>query len=305
MGRDSTVITVISSPPSRGESKEACLVVINGLDLGKRYTIAQTSVLIGRSSKTDIRIDEDSISRHHALLINDGNRVILRDLDSTNGTYVNDVQIKERTLNDSDQIRVGRTIFKFLTGNNIENAYHEEIYKLTTTDCLTQVHNKRYFIEHLEREMSRSLRYKRSLALLMFDIDRFKWVNDTYGHLTGDFILKQLAGRIKEQIRRDDIFARYGGEEFALLLPELGARAATQLAQKIRKLVAADPFTFDQAVIPVTISIGVGDLNEYLERIARGPDPSTEPVPEGLVKLVDERLYKAKHNGRNCVINYD
>jgi len=305
MGRDSTVITVISSPPSRGESKEACLVVINGLDLGKRYTIAQTSVLIGRSSKTDIRIDEDSISRHHALLINDGNRVILRDLDSTNGTYVNDVQIKERTLNDSDQIRVGRTIFKFLTGNNIENAYHEEIYKLTTTDCLTQVHNKRYFIEHLEREMSRSLRYKRSLALLMFDIDRFKWVNDTYGHLTGDFILKQLAGRIKDQIRRDDIFARYGGEEFALLLPELGSRAATQLAEKIRKLVAADPFTFDQAVIPVTISIGVGDLSEYQERIARSSNPHAEPIPDGLVKLADERLYKAKHNGRNCVVNYD
>ncbi len=305
MGKDSTVITVISKLQAAGGSGEGCLVVINGLDLGKRYPLAQTSMLIGRSSKTDIQIDEDSISRNHALLINDGSNYIVRDLGSTNGTYVNDVQISEHALRDGDQIRVGRTIFKFLTGSNIEAAYHEEIYRLTTVDSLTGAYNKRYFTENLEREMSRSLRYGRTMALLIFDIDFFKKINDTYGHLTGDFVLKQLSFRVRGQIRRDDLFARYGGEEFCLLLPELSKEDAVLLAEKIRGLVAAEPFNFDQVSIPVTISIGVSDLEEYKERM-RNQVPEIErsaPQPEMLIKMADDRLYEAKRRGRNCVVH--
>ena len=282
-------------------------MVINGMDLGKRYSLVQTSVLIGRSSKTDIRVDEDSISRHHALLINDGSKVTLRDLDSTNGTYVNDNLIKECVLTDSDQIRVGRTMFKFLTGSNIENAYHEEIYRLTTMDCLTQIYNKRYFSESLEREISRSLRYERGLSLLVLDIDHFKSINDMYGHLTGDFILKQFAKRIKDQIRRDDIFARYGGEEFVLLLPELNKAAASLLAEKLRLLVERKPFEFDQIVVPVTVSVGVGDFAEYLESVGASAlrESYQSQYSDGFVKMVDDRLYRAKRGGRNCVVNFN
>src|SRR5690606_33943493 len=100
-------------------------------------------------------------------------------------------------------------IFKFLSGNNIEHAYHEEIYRLTTTDGLTQVYNKRYFIESVERELSRSIRYERQLAVVMIDLDHFKAVNDTYGHLAGDMVLKLVAQHIKNNVRRDDVFARY------------------------------------------------------------------------------------------------
>lgn len=304
MSKDSTVITVISKPPVSANSRDACMVVINGTDLGRRYTLAQTSVLIGRSSKVDIQIDEDSISRNHALLINDGEKVIVRDLGSTNGTYVNDIQISEHSLKDGDQIRVGRTIFKFLTGSNIESAYHEEIYRLTTTDSLTQIYNKRYFLENLEREMSRSLRYGRQMAVVVFDIDFFKQVNDTYGHLTGDFVLKQLADRVKKHIRRDDIFARYGGEEFVLLLPELSKRDAMRLAEKLRALVAAEPFTFDQVSIPVTVSMGAADLEEYLARLDDGgyEELRPEPVPAEMIKIADDRLYEAKRRGRNQVV---
>jgi len=304
MSKDSTVITVISKAPPNSNSRDACMVVINGTDLGRRYALAQASVLIGRSSKVDIQIDEDSISRNHALLINDGEKVIVRDLGSTNGTYVNDIQISEHSLKDGDQIRVGRTIFKFLTGSNIESAYHEEIYRLTTTDSLTQIYNKRYFMENLEREMSRSLRYGRQMAVLVFDIDFFKQVNDTYGHLTGDFVLKQLADRIKKHIRRDDIFARYGGEEFVLLLPELSRKDASRLAEKLRGLVAAEPFTFDQVSIPVTVSMGAGDLEEYLASLDDYEDEELrpEPVPADMIKIADDRLYEAKRRGRNQVV---
>lgn len=302
--KDNTVITVINKADLQPINREACLVVINGLDLGKRYELNQTSITIGRSSKNDIQIDEDSISRNHAMLLNKGGGYVVRDLGSTNGTYVNDTQIGEQGLEDGNQIRVGRTIFKFLIGTSIENAYHEEIYRLTTQDSLTQVFNKRYFMESLEREMSRALRYERQLALIIFDIDHFKHVNDEYGHLTGDFVLKQVATRIKEHIRRDDVFARYGGEEFVILLPEISKEDAGALAEKLRGLVAAESFYFDQTEIPITISMGVTDLGEYVQICHNGqaPDEIAEPNFQALIKIADDRLLEAKRGGRNRVV---
>jgi two-component system, cell cycle response regulator len=305
MGKDSTAITVIRKPSVDTANRDACLVVINGLDLGRKYEFDQASMLIGRSSKTDIQIDEDSISRNHAMLLNDGNNYVVRDLGSTNGTYVNDHQVAEHYLRDGDQIRVGRTIFKFLMGSNIESAYHEEIYRLTTQDSLTQIYNKRYFLENLEREMSRALRYQRRMAMIIFDIDFFKRVNDEYGHLTGDFVLKQLAGRVADHIRRNDIFARYGGEEFVVLLPEVEKEDAILLANKLRRIVEHDPFSFEQAVIPITVSMGVADISEYVTVMTdAGIDTErSKPRPDELIKIADDRLLEAKRSGRNCVVS--
>lgn len=300
-GKDSTVVTVITKAPEGQPKREACLVVINGADLGKKYLLAQSSTVIGRSSKVDIQVDEDSISRSHAVVDNFGDTVIARDLESTNGTYVNDQPIREKRLVDGDQIKIGRTIFKFLSGSNIEAQYHDEIYKLTTTDGLTQVYNKRYFIKEMEREMSRSLRYERELSLVMCDIDHFKGINDTYGHLAGDHILRQVATRVVAHIRRDDIFARYGGEEFALVLPEISRVAGAKLAEKLRRLIEAEPFYFDNIAIPITLSMGIADLSEYMAVAAASPDPS-EISPFLFIKLADDRLFEAKRAGRNRVV---
>ena len=295
MSNDSTVVTVISKPPkAKGSSREACLVVINGVDLGKKYSLAQHSTLIGRSSKVDIQVDEDSISRNHAVIENQGEDIVVRDLNSTNGTYVNDRPIQQHHLLDGDQVKIGRTIFKFLSGSNIEAAYHDEIYRLTTMDGLTQTHNKRHFLREMERELSRSLRYSRHLSLVMCDIDLFKTINDTYGHLAGDYVLRQFAKRIMDHIRRDDIFARYGGEEFALLLPEVDREQAVQLAEKLRRVIEAEPFFFDNVSIPVTVSMGVADLAEYHHMSGA---PIDQLSTFGFIKLTDDRLYKAKNAG--------
>ncbi|HZS41855.1 MAG TPA: GGDEF domain-containing protein, partial [Polyangia bacterium] len=179
--RSKTVVTVISKISERPAGKDACLVVIYGLELGRKYNLETANVIIGRSSKSEIQIDQESVSRNHAKIINTGKSIILRDLGSTNGTYVNDQLIDEYVLRDGDFIKIGRTIFKFLSGGNIENAYHEEIYRLTTVDGLTQIFNRRYFLEQLEREVSRAKRYRRELSLILFDIDHFKAINDTYG----------------------------------------------------------------------------------------------------------------------------
>src|SRR4051812_5104221 len=235
--RAKTVVTSISRISERPTGKEACLVVIYGSELGKKYNLNAASLVIGRSSKCDIQIDQESISRNHSKIVNTGKSILVRDLGSTNGTYVNDELIDEYTLRDGDLVKIGRTIFKFLTGGNIENSYHEEIYRLTTVDGLTQIFNKRYFLETIEREMSRSKRYRRPLGLMMFDIDHFKNINDTFGHLAGDYVLKQLATVVKNKIRREDVFARYGGEEFAVILPESDIDDARVISDKVRKLI--------------------------------------------------------------------
>ena len=288
--RNKTVVTVISRISEKPVGKEACVVVIYGMDLGKKYNLDQPAMIIGRSSKSEIQVDQESVSRNHAKIINTGKSIILRDLGSTNGTYVNDELIDEYVLRDGDFIKIGRTIFKFLSGNNIENSYHEEIYRLTTIDGLTQIYNKRYFLETLEREISRAHRYRRELSLIMFDIDHFKKINDTYGHLAGDYVLKQLAGVIKSRIRREDIMARYGGEEFAIILPEIDQFNAGQFAEKIRKLVEKTLFKFEDTRIPVTISVGVCSLAQE------------NPNAADFIKVADDKLYQAKNNGRNQVV---
>jgi diguanylate cyclase (GGDEF)-like protein len=289
--KDKTVVTVIHQLPSKITSrKEACLVVIYGEELGKKYNLEGPSYLVGRSSKCDIQIDQESVSRNHAKLVNTGKSVIVRDLGSTNGTYVNDQLIDEQVVRDGDFIKIGRTIFKFLSGGNIEHAYHEEIYRLTTVDGLTQVYNKRYLLETLDREISRAHRYGRPLSLIMFDIDHFKKINDTYGHLAGDHVLKEMASAIKSRIRREDIMGRYGGEEFVIALPEIDNYNALIFAEKIRRLVEKHDFIFEDVRIPVTISIGISTAWDELEN------------PEDFIKEADANLYRAKNSGRNCCV---
>ena len=287
--RKKTVVTVISDVTEHVVSLDACLVVIYGLDLGKRYKLDQPTTVIGRSSKCIIFVDQESISRNHAKLTNKGKSVVVKDLGSTNGTYVNDKVIDEVILKDGDLIKIGRTIFKFISGDNIENAYHEEIYRLTTIDGLTQVFNKRYFMEALEREMSRCHRYGRNLSLILFDIDFFKKINDTHGHLAGDSVLKDLAKLIKGHIRREDILARYGGEEFTIILPEIDNDSALVMGEKVRSLVAACRFQFQATEVPFTVSVGVAAVDDTVVE-------STD-----LIKLADQHLYNAKKGGRNKV----
>ena len=289
-GRQSkTVVTVISRISDRPTAKEACLVVIYGSELGKKYNLNSSSLVIGRSSKCDIQIDQESISRNHSKIVNTGKSILVRDLGSTNGTYVNDEPITERTLSNGDLLKVGRTILKYLSTDNIEAAYYEEIYRLTTIDGLTQIYNKRYFLETLEREISRAHRYRRELSLIMFDIDHFKKINDTYGHLAGDHVLKQLASVIKARIRREDIMSRYGGEEFAIILPEIDNYNAVQFAEKIRGIVEKAAFRFEDTDIPVTISIGCASMTTELQE------------PHEFVRVADGHLYTAKSQGRNRV----
>jgi diguanylate cyclase (GGDEF)-like protein len=279
-----------------GASEQACLVLIYppGSELGKRYELrGHDEFVIGRGADCAIQVDRDSVSRKHAKVVRAGNATDGRwqvvDLNSTNGSYVNDAQITECALRDGDLLKIGNAIFKFLIGGNIESSYHEEIYRMTIIDGLTLASNKRYFVENLEKEIPRCTRHHRPLSLLMFDIDHFKKINDQHGHLTGDFVLRELARRVRTRVRKEEVFARYGGEEFALTLPETSREQAVKVAEDIRKLVASEAFEFEGDRIPVTVSIGVATV-------------VNEISPDAFIKTADDNLYKAKKAGRNRVV---
>lgn len=270
--------------------KDACLVVIYGQDLGRKYNIVGRNLRIGRATTNDICLSQDAVSREHAYIIIDDFGIKIRDNDSTNGTYINDNKIHEAYLRDGDLVKVGRSIFKFLSGDNIESSYHEEIFRLSTVDGLTQVYNRRYFMETLERELSRARRYDRPLGLLIFDIDYFKRCNDTYGHRAGDYVLKQVAGMINTNAREGDLVARYGGEEFVIIINALPWPGPARFADHIRGLVQAQRFAFEGQHIPITISAGVSLWEPHMHSPAR------------LIELADQRLYRAKQAGRNQIV---
>jgi diguanylate cyclase (GGDEF)-like protein len=286
----STVVEKAEALQSRPTSDVACIVVIYGPELGRRAPVTRAPFEIGRSTKSELAIDQESVSRHHARITWDGARHVIEDLGSTNGTFVNDQAVRQQALRDGDQIKIGRSIMKFMAGDNIEANYHEEIYRLMTVDALTQTHNRRYFNEALEREFNRSTRYQRHLSLAIFDIDFFKRINDTFGHVAGDSVLRQLALVIKPRLRAQDIFARVGGEEFAVLLPEVDLNGARLVAEKIRRLAEGARFNIDNKEFQVTLSLGVAMF-----------DAQRIKAPINLYEAADAMLYQAKNGGRNRV----
>ena len=180
----------------------------------------------------------------------------------------------------------------------IERAYalqtaqsDKERYQwLAATDPLTGCLNRRALMEKLEEELDRMRRYELSVSVLMIDLDRFKEVNDTRGHLAGDRVLQQLGEMLRQEVRSVDVVARYGGEEFVITLPETSLPGAMVFAERIRERIAAHDFADSAEPLNATVSIGVAAVS-----------PGDAVDPDGVIALADEALYRAKHGGRNLV----
>jgi diguanylate cyclase (GGDEF)-like protein len=293
---EKTRVTAIVQKPLAGEGAPKgsdCLVVIYTKEpslLGRRFVLDASPIRIGRGTENQIVLEGDSVSRRHAHFEQRSGAWWCVDDGSTNGSYVNDEQImREARLANGDRIKIGPTIFKFLSGQDVESQYHEEIYRMTIIDGLTQVHVKRYLLEALDKEVMRARRHVRDLSFLMLDIDHFKKINDVHGHLAGDYVLKEVARLIQHRIRRDEVLARYGGEEFAIILPETNLEGARALAEGLRERIEQSRFVFQGEIIRVTISIGGALLED-------------DAVSTDLIGRADEKLYAAKRAGRNRVI---
>ena len=271
-------------PPAR---RSPSLVVVSGYALGTIYRLETEPLSIGRDPTNVIVVEDVGVSRRHAVIERLGDRAVVRDLGSKNGTFVNDETVDEQILGDGDLVHVGHTTYKFLTGDNVEQSYYEEMYDVAVQDQLTELPNRRYFNEVLEREAARARRHERTLVLLLADIDHFKVINDTHGHLCGDMILREFARIVRKRVRTSEFFARFGGEEFAFVLPEASLEGARVFAEAIRRLVAEYSFKCGEQAIAVTVSIGGAQWGLGMK--------STRE----LLALADERLYAAKRGGRN------
>jgi two-component system, cell cycle response regulator len=295
-GKDSTIVyEQASSSATSPSSAEAVLVQLHppGIHLGRRYPLNVIELVVGREGEVDLLLEYASVSRRQAKLYLAVGTWFVEDIGSTNGTFVNEQRVQTRALQNNDLIRFGEVTLKFLVGSNMEAAYHEEIYRISIQDGLTGAYSKRYFLEFLEQEIARSLRYGSPLGLVIFDIDHFKRINDTFGHPAGDAVLKELTRRLMSRIRQTDLLVRYGGEEFAVALPGTRLDGAAAAAEFMRQLVQTQPVAHENIMIPVTISLGVASLEPAGERAVDAQE---------LIRRADEKLYAAKHLGRNRVV---
>lgn len=249
------------------------------------------TVNIGRGIDCDIQLEDEAASRQHAAIKQDEFGSLLLDLNSTNGTYVNDELVQQHRLVAGDRIRIGSHVFKYLSSDSIEVQYHETVFRMTTRDGLTQAYNKQYLIEFLERELSRSQQRGRPVSVAMLDLDRFKQVNDTYGHLAGDEVIRELCDRATKALNAGDLIARYGGEEFCVVFCESDETEAKQLAESIRLAISSSPVTTLAGEIAMTTSIGVATWYGH-----GGELPVT-----AFLQAADEQLYKAKKAGRDQI----
>jgi two-component system cell cycle response regulator len=278
-------------PGSAPVPAEACLVVIYGAELGRRYPL-RSPAMIGRDADNDIVLDSPGVSRQHAAIVPAPGAWAITDLGSTNGTQVNDVPvIGSQPLESGDLVKVGGSIFKYIAGGEVEALFYAEIYRLTIYDGLTRVHNRRYFEDFLDRETSRSDRHGRPLALALIDVDHFKKLNDRFGHLAGDQVLREVAARISRLVRAEQLLARYGGEEFGLVLPEVPPDRALVFCQRLCRVVAQEDFAVGAERTAVTVSVGLAAFQPGMTR-------------DVLVKAADECLYEAKRSGRNRVVSH-
>lgn len=294
---ESTMVTSLEDLyPEVGKDaipKKAYLIVIAGNSVGEMYQIRKEEISIGRERGSDIVITDVGISRDHARIFHErSGDLVIEDLESTNGTYVNGNAVKRQPLRDGDRIQFGRTtILKFSLSDDLEESFQRRMYDSAVRDGLTRIYNRQYFEERLASEFSYAYRHFIPLSVIMMDLDHFKNVNDSYGHPAGDVVLRTVAATIARIIRTEDMLARYGGEEFVILARNTDAQSVLILAERIRVSVEEQVVPLSSGVVKVTISAGTSTLENR-----------NVGTPEELVAAADEALYHAKRMGRNrCV----
>jgi diguanylate cyclase (GGDEF)-like protein len=297
--------------PANKDSKSAqnerrpALVSLRGELMAVPIPLERDQVIIGRAIEADVRLNDSRASRLHARIASildpktSETSYRITDLGSTNGTLVNGELITEAPLSDGDKIVIGDHLFRFDMLDEIDREFQQQIHRLIAHDELTGLLTSKSFFSELRREAARAEADSRPFCVLMMDLDHFKEVNDTYGHLVGSRTLEETGRVIKEALRAGDVASRFGGEEFAAFLLDANYAQGLVAAERVRLAMEQEQFPVNrinspdgQATHRITISIGV----------AAYPDDATDPIH--LVELADSALYRAKRSGRNRICAY-
>jgi diguanylate cyclase (GGDEF)-like protein len=289
----------------RGGDRRPALVFLRGELLAVQIPLEREQVTLGRALDADIRINDSRASRLHARISSELDeksgftRYRLSDLDSTNGTILNGKRIDSAYLEDGDKFEIGEQLIRFEMLDEIDREFQQQIHRLLVHDELTGLLTGKSFFSELRREAARAEAEDMPFCVLMMDIDHFKDVNDTYGHLVGSETLEEVGAVIRKALRAGDVGARFGGEEFAAFLLDADYAQGLIAAERVRSGIekhefpavrrnGAEPIKTHR----ITISIGVASF----------PEDARDPIQ--LVEMADTALYRAKGNGRNQVCAY-
>ncbi|MEK8052157.1 GGDEF domain-containing protein [Ideonella sp. DXS22W] len=294
-----TASDLMSMPAaSPGAATRGVLVLYSGDDAGRRFTLEPGAHVVGRSAAAGLMIDDASISRRHALLQVSQGGTVLHDLGSANGSWVNEQRVTApRPLVDGDRLKLGRARLRFLVEANPDAQVHDRIWRLATTDAATGIWNRRHWMDALQQAVRLAARGGPLPAVVCIDLDHFKRVNDRWGHAAGDAVLREAVARWRAELGPGEALGRLGGEEFAVLLPAADATQARCRAERLREALAQWPMSVTAApgAEPVrhvqTASLGVACWDAALVDA------------DAMLQLADQRLYAAKHGGRNRVVD--
>lgn len=295
----------LAQRPAAPTERRPALVSLRGELLAVPIPLDRDEVTLGRALEADVRINDSRASRLHARITVERNsdnssvRCIIKDLESTNGTLINGQALDEAILVEGDKITIGDQIFRFDMLDEIDREFQQQIHRLISHDELTGLLTSKSFFSELRREAAQAEIRSHPFCVLMMDVDHFKEVNDTYGHLVGSQTLEEIGGVIKKALRAGDVAARFGGEEFAAFLLDADYAQGLVAAERVRSAVERNEFLATRREAPastetlkITISIGV----------AAFPDDAKDPIE--LVELADSALYRAKRGGRNRISAY-
>jgi diguanylate cyclase (GGDEF)-like protein len=314
MANDSEDISVVKEPAEidtysgqyqRPGERRPALVFLRGELLAVPIPLDRAEVTVGRALDADIRVNDSRASRLHARILTEVDdatnvtRYRLKDLDSTNGTILNGKRIDQALLQDGDKFEVGDQLIRFEMLDEIDREFQQQIHRLLVHDELTGLLTSKSFFSELRREAARAASESMPFCVLMMDLDYFKDVNDTFGHLVGSETLEEVGAVIKETLRAGDVGARFGGEEFAAFLLDADYAQGMVAAERVRAAIEKHDFpavrrgsTEPPRKHKITISIGVAGY----------PEDGRDPIQ--LVELADSALYRAKRSGRNRVCAY-
>jgi two-component system cell cycle response regulator len=270
------------------EKKLPYLVILKGNESGRLYALTRSSMVVGRSQEADIPIDDERISRRHCLVVSENGRFAVEDCGSKNGTFVDGRPITRAVLSPDVTVQVGQTLFRVEYKDEGEAKRMEDLFRHATIDPLAEVHNRFYFMRRAREEVALARRQELPVAIVMLDMDSFKGINDTYGHLAGDLMVREVAQMVHKSKREEDLLARYGGDEFICMLRgAVTPEGVVCFCERVRQLVADSRIDYNGHPLCATLSVGAA--------IRRGKQLRLDDV----IAAADRAMYRAKERGRN------